>query len=81
MKKLIQHIEKFPLTVRPLQLIQHFLFVSSGTLNVNEGIKQRNFKKESCLLLQKGKTYTISQVGDENIDVYEFKSVKKATTN
>ena len=33
------------------------------------------------LLLQKNKEYTLSQVGDENIDVYEFKSVKKATTN
>ena len=61
--------------------IQHFLFVSSGTLNVSEGIKQRNFKKESCLLLRKGKTYTISQVGDEMMNVYEFKSVKKAPTN
>ena len=51
------------------------------TENVSEGIKQRNFKKESCLLLRKGKTYTISQVGDETIDVYEFKSVKKAASN
>ena len=61
--------------------IQHFLFVTSGTLNVNDGKKQRNFKKESCLLLQKGKTYTISQVGDEMMNVYEFKSVKKTPTN
>ena len=61
--------------------IQHFLFVTSGTLKVSEGTKQRNFKKESCLLLQKNKEYTISQVGDEAVNVYEFKSVKKATTN
>ena len=61
--------------------IQHFLFVTSGTLNVSEGTKQRNFKKESCLLLQKNKEYTISQVGDEMMNVYEFKSVKKAPTN
>jgi len=61
--------------------IQHFLFVTSGTLKVSEGAKQRNFKKESCLLLQKNKEYTISQVGDEAVNVYEFKSVKKATTN
>ena len=32
-------------------------------------------------LLQKNKEYTISQVGDEAVNVYEFKSVKKATTN
>ena len=61
--------------------IQHFLFVTSGTLNVSEGVKQRNFKKESCLLLQKNKEYTLSQVGDEMMNVYEFKSVKKATTD
>ena len=61
--------------------IQHFLFVTEGTLNVSDGAKQRNFKKESCLLLQKGKTYTISQVGDEMMSVYEFKSIKKANTN
>jgi hypothetical protein len=61
--------------------IQHFLFVTSGTLNVSEGIKQRNFQKETCLLLKKNKEYTISQVGDEAVNVYEFKSVKKAPTN
>ena len=61
--------------------IQHFLFVTSGTLKVSEGTKQRNFKKESCLLLKKNKEYTISQIGDEAVNVYEFKSVKKATTN
>ena len=61
--------------------IQHFLFVTSGTINVSEGLKQRNFKKESCLLLQKNKEYTLSQVGDEIMNVYEFKSVKKATTD
>lgn len=61
--------------------IQHFLFVTSGTLNVSEGVKQRNFNKESCLLLQKNKEYTLSQVGDELMNVYEFKSVKKATTD
>jgi len=62
-------------------VIQHFLYITSGTVNVSEGVKNRNFKKESCLLLQKGKTYTISQVGDEKMNVYEFKSVKKADTN
>lgn len=61
--------------------IQNFLYVTSGTVNIKEGVTDRNFKKESCLLLQKGKTYTISQVGDEAINVYEFKSVKKAPTN
>ena len=61
--------------------IQHFLFVTSGTLKVSEGTKQRNFKKESCLLLKKNKEYTISQVGDEAVNVYEFKSVKKTPTN
>ena len=48
---------------------------------MSEGLKQRNFKKESCLLLQKNKEYTLSQVGDEMMNVYEFKSVKKATTD
>ena len=42
--------------------IQHFLFVTSGTLNVSEGVKQRNFKKESCLLLQKNKEYNLSLI-------------------
>ena len=48
---------------------------------IKECVTYRNVKKESCLILHKGKTYTISQVGDEPMDVYEFKSVKKATTN
>ena len=61
--------------------IQSFLYITKGTVNVKEGVTDRNFKKESCLLLQKGKTYTISQVGDEPMDVYEFKSTKKAATN
>tara|TARA_B100001996_G_scaffold184695_1_gene141239 strand:- start:200 stop:985 length:786 start_codon:yes stop_codon:yes gene_type:complete len=70
-----------PKIVKDDNAIQHFLFVTSGTVNISEGGKQRNFKKESCLLLQKNKEYTISQIGDEIMNVYEFKSVKKAATN
>ena len=44
---------------------------------MSEGIKIEILKKQSCLLLQKDKTYTITQVGDETMNVYEFKSVKK----
>ena len=75
--KIVNHYigRSFTLT-KADNVIQHFLYITSGTVNVSEGIKNRNFKKESCLLLQKDKTYTITQVGDETMNVYEFKSVK-----
>ena len=79
--KIVNHYigRSFTLT-KADNVIQHFLYITSGTVNVSEGIKNRNFKKESCLLLQKDKTYTITQVGDETMNVYEFKSVKKGPT-
>ena len=80
--RIVKHITINGTTVtREDNTIQSFLYITKGTVNIKEGVTDRNFKKESCLLLQKGKTYTISQVGDEPMDVYEFKSVKKATTN
>ena len=80
--RIVRHITENTTTVtRDDNTIQSFLYVTKGTVNIKEGVVDRNFKKESCLLLQKGKTYTISQVGDETIDVYEFKSVKKAASN
>jgi len=80
--RIVRHITENTTTVtRDDNTIQSFLYVTKGTVNIKEGVTDRNFKKESCLLLQKGKTYTVSQVGDETIDVYEFKSVKKATSN
>jgi hypothetical protein len=80
--RIVKHITDATTTVtRDDNTIQSFLYVTKGTVNIKEGVTDRDFKKESCLLLQKNKTYTISQVGDEEIDVYEFKSVKKAASN
>ena len=80
--RIVRHITETTTTVtRDDNTIQSFLYITKGTVNIKEGVTDRNFKKESCLLLQKGKTYTISQVGDEIMNVYEFKSVKKAATN
>ena len=79
--RIVRHITAKTTVTRDDNTIQSFLYITKGTVNIKEGVTDRNFKKESCLLLQKGKTYTISQVGDENMDVYEFKSVKKAPTN
>ena len=80
--RIVKHITDATTTVtRDDNTIQSFLYVTKGTVNIKEGVTDRDFKKESCLLLQKNKTYIISQVGDEEIDVYEFKSVKKAASN
>jgi len=83
--RIVNHYTSLGNTVKTItrdpNAIQHFLFVTSGTINVKSESKDRDFKKESCLLLKKEKEYEISQVGDEMMNVYEFKSIKKAPTN
>lgn len=79
--RIVQHITNETTVKREDNTIQSFLYVTSGTVNVKEGVTNRNFKKESCLLLQKDKEYKITQVGDEPMNVYEFKSFKKAVAN